>query len=122
MVGAKCSFVCLKIHELDRAVYFSAVPSPDWSVSVDARPSGPQRRASSEASEDSSDDLGSEEEDEQTAYAREKHGGKRLADEDHLQKEEKWRGRPVEKRGRCASGRRSRPTSETTDGDLEFVG
>jgi hypothetical protein len=53
-------------------VYFLVVPLADWPRAVDARPSSPWRRASSEASGDSSDGLEDEEGDEQTSYAREK--------------------------------------------------
>ena len=66
------SLVLLKIHEKDRAVYFSAMPSMDWLRGVDAWPSSPQCRANSEASGDSSDDNDDEDGGERTSDVHEK--------------------------------------------------
>jgi hypothetical protein len=73
-------------------VYFSAVPSEDWLVGVDARPSSPRHLASPKASEDNSDILGEGDEDERAAYVREKRKGKQLADEESSPKRKKSSG------------------------------
>jgi hypothetical protein len=72
----------LKIQGQDRAIYFSSVPSKDWPVGVDARPSSPRCQASPEASEESSGILGGGDENERTTHVREKHKGKQLIDEE----------------------------------------
>ena len=76
------SFVLLKIHGQDRAAYFLAVPSIDWSRGVDARPSSLQHRASSEAGGDRSDDNDNEDGGERTSDVHEKLWGKWPASEE----------------------------------------
>ena len=86
------SLVLLKIRGQDRATYFSAVLLMDWPRGVDARPSCPQCRASTEASGDSSDDNDDEDVGERTSDVHEKLWGKRLAIEEPSQKRKKTTG------------------------------
>jgi len=86
------SFVLLKIHGQDRAAYFSAVPSMDWARGVDARPSSPQHRASSEASRDSLDDNDDQDGGERTSDVHEKLRGKRPTSEESSPKIRKTAG------------------------------
>jgi hypothetical protein len=70
-------------------VYFSVVPSDDWPIAVDARPSSPQRQSSLGTGEARSTDLGDEDEGEQTSYVHEKVQGKRLAGDEPSPKRKK---------------------------------
>jgi len=73
-------------------VYFSAVPSTDWPRGVDAWPSSPQHRASSEAGGDNSDDHNDGDGGERMSHVREKLRGKQPTDEEPSSKRKKTGG------------------------------
>ena len=86
---AMYSFVLLKIHGLDRAVYFLAIPSEEWPRAMDARPSSPQHQPSTDADEEGSESQEAGGNDTQTEYVREKLHRKRPTNEEPSTKQRK---------------------------------
>ena len=83
------SFVLLKIHGQDRAVYFSRIPLEEWPRVVDARPSSPQHLTSLDADEEGLKHCGAADEDEQSTYVREKLRGKQPNEQEPSSKRRK---------------------------------
>ena len=89
------SFVLLKIHGQDRVLYFSTIPSEEWPRDMDARPSSPQHRPSTDADEEGSESQEARGNDTQTEYVRGKLRGKRPTDDKPSAKQRKT-ARPLE--------------------------
>jgi hypothetical protein len=83
------SFMLLKIHGQDRAVYFLAIPSEDWLRAIDAWPSSPQRHLSTDTNDKGSESHGTEGDDAQTEYVHNKLRGKWPIDQEPSAKRRK---------------------------------
>ena len=83
------SFVLLKIHRQDGAVYFLAIPSDDWPRAIDVWPSSPQHHLSTNIDDEGSVIHEAEGDDARMEYVREKLHGKRPVDEELSAKKRK---------------------------------
>ena len=86
---AMYSFVLLKIHGQDQAIYFLTIPSEEWPRAVDARPSNPQHQPSTDGDEEGSDSQEAGGNDTRMEYVREKLRGKRPTDKEPSSKQRK---------------------------------